>query len=85
MKRSPFSIRDINSDKAPLGDYALGGWVRTHRHSKSVSFIELTDGSSVKGLQLVVGQKLVGSFATRGLQNFNFIVNYGFKRSLSSR
>ncbi len=54
------SIREINSDKFPLGTYTLAGWVRTHRHSKNVSFIELTDGTSVKGLQLVIDQKLEG-------------------------
>ena len=30
------------------------GWVRTRRDSKNVSFIEISDGSSLKGLQVVL-------------------------------
>lgn len=48
------SIRDINSSEAISGQVSVQGWVRTHRQSKSVSFIELNDGSAVKGLQLVI-------------------------------
>ena len=48
------SIRDINSGKIKPGAVTIQGWVRTHRQSKSVSFIELNDGSGVKGLQLVI-------------------------------
>ncbi|MBX7143380.1 MAG: asparagine--tRNA ligase [Oligoflexia bacterium] len=56
--QSKLTIRDINQDKAPLGEYQLSGWVRTHRQSKSVSFIELNDGSAVRGLQLVIDPNL---------------------------
>ena len=52
------SIREINLDKVPVGPVELAGWVRTHRQSKSVSFIELFDGSGVKGLQLVIDPQL---------------------------
>ena len=48
------SIREINRLEDPHGVTELEGWVRTHRQSKNVSFIELSDGSSVKGLQLVL-------------------------------
>ena len=37
-----------------LGPATLEGWVKTRRDSKDISFIELTDGSSLKGLQVVV-------------------------------
>ncbi len=47
-------IRDINSNKVPLGEYSLSGWIRTHRESKNVSFIEITDGTGVKGVQVVI-------------------------------
>lgn len=47
-------IRDINSNRVPLGEYLLSGWIRTHRESKNVSFIEITDGTGVKGLQVVI-------------------------------
>ena len=30
------------------------GWVRTHRSSKSVDFIALNDGSTIKNIQVVV-------------------------------
>lgn len=30
------------------------GWVKTKRDSKTVSFLELSDGSTLKGLQVVV-------------------------------
>lgn len=52
------SLRQIQADKVALGEYKLAGWVRTHRQSKNVSFIDLTDGSSVKGLQLVINPSL---------------------------
>ena len=47
-------IRDINKNKVPVGDYTLSGWIRSHRISKNVAFIDLTDGTGVKGLQVVV-------------------------------
>ena len=60
------SVLEINSDKIPLGEYEINGWVRTHRRSKAVSFIELTDGTTVKGIQLVVDQKLAGYDGVQG-------------------
>lgn len=48
------SIAEIHLGKAALGPVSLNGWVKTHRQSKNVSFIELTDGSSVNGVQLVI-------------------------------
>lgn len=51
---NPFTLRELNFDRVKLGEYTFCGWVKTHRQSKSVSFIELTDGTSMKGLQVVV-------------------------------
>lgn len=51
---NPFLFREILADSVELGEYTVSGWVRTHRQSKRVSFIELTDGSTVGGLQLVI-------------------------------
>lgn len=48
------TIRDVHAEKVGLGEYTFSGWVKTHRRSKNVCFIELSDGSSVKGLQLVI-------------------------------
>jgi asparaginyl-tRNA synthetase len=54
------SIRDISLDKVPVGPLELAGWIRTHRQSKRVSFIELYDGTCVSNLQLVVDPQLSG-------------------------
>ncbi|AFY71110.1 asparaginyl-tRNA synthetase [Thalassoporum mexicanum PCC 7367] len=34
------------------------GWVRTKRESKELTFLEINDGSSLKGLQIIVGKDL---------------------------
>jgi len=48
------SIREILAT-AGAGRPALAqGWVRTARHGKAVSFLELVDGSCMSGLQVVV-------------------------------
>lgn len=39
---------------APMDEIHLQGWVRTRRDAKALSFIELNDGSSLKGLQVIV-------------------------------
>ena len=54
------AIREIVDDKVPVGALELAGWIRTHRQSKRVSFIELSDGTSVSNLQLVVDPQLPG-------------------------
>jgi asparaginyl-tRNA synthetase len=51
-------MRDIQNNKVGLGHHAVGGWVKTHRRSKRVAFIELSDGTSMQGLQLVVDPNL---------------------------
>lgn len=52
------TIRNINQGLVPEGEVTVGGWVKTHRQSKNVSFIELSDGSSVKGIQVVIAPTL---------------------------
>ncbi len=47
-------IADIHAEKIQPGPVELSGWAKTHRRSKNVSFIELSDGSSVQGLQVVI-------------------------------
>jgi asparaginyl-tRNA synthetase len=54
------TIRDISEDKVALGQHEVGGWIRTHRQSKRVCFIELSDGTCVSGLQLVLDPNLDG-------------------------
>lgn len=46
-------IIDIHNEKVATGNLEVQGWIKTHRRSKNVSFLEVTDGSSVKGLQVV--------------------------------
>ncbi len=53
--------------KAALASHAaqdtisLAGWVRTRRDSKAFSFLELNDGSCLKGIQVVVDAGIPGS------------------------
>lgn len=54
------TIRDILEDRIGLGLLTIGGWIKTHRQSKRVSFIELSDGTCVGHLQLVVDPGLAG-------------------------
>ena len=44
----------ISSDKYIGQSVTVCGWVRTSRNSKSVAFIELNDGTSLKNIQIVV-------------------------------
>jgi asparaginyl-tRNA synthetase len=54
------SIRDILEEKVQLGTLELGGWIKTHRQSKRVSFIEMSDGTCCGHLQLVIDPSLAG-------------------------
>ena len=49
------SIKQIQQAGASAETQVVRGWVRTVRTSKSVTFIELNDGSTMKNLQLVIG------------------------------
>ncbi|MCZ6785006.1 MAG: asparagine--tRNA ligase [Proteobacteria bacterium] len=48
------SIRDVLAREAAGGRVHLRGWLRTARHAKNLSFLELSDGSCLAGLQVVV-------------------------------
>lgn len=53
------SVVEVLGGAVPAGArLQLSGWVRTHRQSKAVSFIEINDGSCVKNLQLVISPTL---------------------------
>ena len=47
------SVRQILARPAAGGEVQLGGWLRSARHGKGVSFLELSDGSCFAGLQVV--------------------------------
>jgi asparaginyl-tRNA synthetase len=53
-------IEDVLSGRVPVGsEVEVRGWVRTRRDSKAgISFIHLSDGSSVAPLQIVAGAEL---------------------------
>ena len=52
------SVARIVSDGQPGDAVSVEGWLRSARHSKGVSFLDLVDGSSMTGLQVVVPSSL---------------------------
>jgi len=54
------SVREILARNAPGGTATVRGWVRTARHAKGVTFIEVSDGSCFAGLQVVVEPSVPG-------------------------
>ena len=52
------SVREVLSRGSAGGEVSVAGWLRTARHGKSVSFLDLSDGSSFDGLQVVVDPEL---------------------------
>jgi len=52
------SIRHILERQAAGASVAVSGWLRTVRHSKNVSFLEVSDGSCFAGLQVVVSPEI---------------------------
>ena len=52
------SVRQILARESAGGEVSLNGWVRTVRHSKGVSFLEISDGSCFAGLQVVAEPQL---------------------------
>jgi asparaginyl-tRNA synthetase len=51
-------VKDALNATAPADAIFLQGWVRTRRDAKAFSFIELNDGSCLKGLQIIVDAAL---------------------------
>ncbi|WP_438480232.1 asparagine--tRNA ligase [Oleiharenicola lentus] len=51
-------VKDAHNSTTPLDSILLQGWVRTRRDAKAFSFIELNDGSCLKGLQVIVDATL---------------------------
>ncbi len=50
-------IKDILGQKPSEKTLTVEGWVRTKRESKNVCFLELSDGSTLKGLQIVIDKE----------------------------
>jgi len=53
MAESPL-VRDLLSTGEVGSEYTVRGWVRSRRGSKNVSFVIVTDGSTIKTIQCVV-------------------------------
>ena len=49
-------IREIFSNDAPIGEALVQGWVKTRRSSRAVTFVQVNDGSTLRDLQVVVGE-----------------------------
>lgn len=49
----------IRAYESHIGDICVQGWIRTERQSKNVGFIELTDGSCFKGIQIVYDRESI--------------------------
>ncbi len=47
------TIKEIFDLELPQKDIEIRGWVKTFRNSKAVSFADINDGSSRKGLQVI--------------------------------
>lgn len=51
-------IKEILNRETGNCEITIRGWVKTARHSKNVTFLEVTDGSSFHGIQCVVDVNL---------------------------
>jgi asparaginyl-tRNA synthetase len=54
------SIRELLARERAGGEVTVRGWLRTARHGKQTSFLEVSDGSCFAGLQVVAGPECVG-------------------------
>ena len=63
MKKILISGIYRNSSAYGGKDIAVNGWVRTNRPSGKFGFLEITDGSGFKGLQIVYEQQFVENFS----------------------
>jgi len=51
-------VKDALAAESGVESILIQGWVRTRRDSKSFSFIEVNDGSSLKNLQVIIDSAL---------------------------
>ncbi len=51
-------VKSAHNASGPSDAILLQGWVRTRRDAKAFSFIELNDGSCLKGMQIIVDASL---------------------------
>ena len=60
-------IKDIFTQGQAGGDVLVQGWVKTRRSSKSVTFVQITDGSTLRDLQIVIDETNSDHEAASGL------------------
>ena len=62
MKRT--QIREFYKDMSAFADktFTLGGWARSIRDSRAFGFIDLNDGSSFKGVQVVFERERIANY-----------------------
>ena len=65
MQRS--KIKDIFAQDQAGGDVLVQGWVKTRRSSKSVTFVQITDGSTLQDLQIVIDEDNTDHGSASGL------------------
>jgi asparaginyl-tRNA synthetase len=51
-------VKDVLSSPSSGGEALVHGWIRTARHSKGFSFVEINDGSTIHNLQAVCDASL---------------------------
>ncbi|HEX2747780.1 MAG TPA: OB-fold nucleic acid binding domain-containing protein, partial [Verrucomicrobiales bacterium] len=54
------TVKEALHSEVPHDSISLAGWVRTRRDSKAFSFLELNDGSCLKGIQIVADAGIPG-------------------------
>ena len=54
------SVKEALHSTGPRDGIYLAGWVRTRRDSKAFSFLEINDGSCLKGIQVVADAGIPG-------------------------
>lgn len=62
MKRTEIVNLLKNTENFDKSTVTVCGWVRTIRQSKNIAFMELNDGSSLKGLQVVLESEKLENF-----------------------
>lgn len=64
-------ISDLLKRAPGPNEVTVEGWVRTKRDSKTVCFLELNDGSCLKGLQIVIDKAQLDNNQSNELSNIN--------------
>src|SRR6185436_9218413 len=54
------TVKEALHSTGPRDAISLAGWVRTRRDSKAFSFLEINDGSCLKGIQVVADAGIPG-------------------------